>query len=83
MDLLCFYRFGTNLREQVLTIGDCTKYETQTFFRERIVPRVPERLRAGLDFAELWEAFGGKLAHWNDFVTDYSVYSVTVCTTWI
>jgi len=35
------------------------------------MPRVPERLQAALHFEELFEAFGGKLAHWNDYITDY------------
>jgi len=25
----------------------------------------------GLDFETLFEAFGGKLAHWQDYITDY------------
>ncbi|KAF8892892.1 hypothetical protein BD779DRAFT_1436351 [Infundibulicybe gibba] len=56
---------------KIITIGDCSKLETRTFFRDRILPRVPERLRSGLDFESLYEAFGGKLAHWHDYVTDY------------
>lgn len=32
---------------------------------------MPERLHAGLDFERLYDAFGGKLAHWQDYVTDY------------
>ena len=35
------------------------------------MPSLSERLRSGLDFEGLYEAFGGKLAHWQDFVTDY------------
>ena len=30
-----------------------------------------ERLQEGLSFDELWDAFGGKLAHWQDYITDY------------
>lgn len=56
---------------QILTIGDCTKPETRAFFRDRIIPHVPERLRMGLSFEHLWDAFGGKLAHWQDYITDY------------
>jgi hypothetical protein len=36
-----------------------------------MIPRVPERLRAGLDFEALFEVFGGKLAHWQDYIADY------------
>lgn len=35
------------------------------------MPRVPERMRGKLDFELLYDAFGGKLAHWNDYITDY------------
>ncbi|KAF7968000.1 hypothetical protein HWV62_32198 [Athelia sp. TMB] len=56
---------------KIITIGDCTRAETQQYFRERLAPRMSERLQAGLSFDELWDAFGGKLAHWQDYVTDY------------
>jgi hypothetical protein len=41
------------------------------YYRERLLSRVPERLQAALHFEELFEAFGGKLVHWNDYITDY------------
>ncbi|EJF61846.1 hypothetical protein DICSQDRAFT_59695 [Dichomitus squalens LYAD-421 SS1] len=56
---------------KIITIGDYPKAETRKFFRERILPSVHERLRPGLDFEKLYEAFGGKLAHWQDYITDY------------
>jgi hypothetical protein len=56
---------------QIITIGDCSKAETRTYFEERILPRVPERLRSGLEFERLYEAFGGRLVHIQDYVTDY------------
>ncbi|KAJ6590977.1 hypothetical protein DFH09DRAFT_908072 [Mycena vulgaris] len=56
---------------KIITVGDCSKAETRAFFNERILPRVPHRLRARLDFERLYEAFGGKLAHWHDYCTDY------------
>ncbi|OBZ66940.1 hypothetical protein A0H81_13269 [Grifola frondosa] len=56
---------------KIITIGDYPKSEARRFFRERILPSVPERLRLGLDFERLYDAFGGKLAHWQDYVTDY------------
>jgi len=58
---------------QTITIGDCTKSETKSYFRDHILPRVPERLRPTLRFEVLYDAFGGKLAHWHDFVTDYGM----------
>ncbi|KZT63491.1 hypothetical protein DAEQUDRAFT_680297 [Daedalea quercina L-15889] len=56
---------------KIITIGDYPKADTRRFFRERILPSVPEGLRPKLDFEQLYEAFGGKLAHWQDFITDY------------
>ncbi|RPD53733.1 hypothetical protein L226DRAFT_469903 [Lentinus tigrinus ALCF2SS1-7] len=56
---------------KIITIGDHPKAETRKFFRERMLPDVPERLRSGLDFEKLYDAFGGKLAHWQDYITDY------------
>ncbi|CCL99349.1 uncharacterized protein FIBRA_01367 [Fibroporia radiculosa] len=59
------------LHVEIITVGDYPKVDTRRFFRERIVPIVPETLRSGLEFERLYEAFGGKLAHWQDYVTDY------------
>jgi len=59
------------LVEKIITIGDCSKAETRVFFEERVLPRVPERLRSGLEFERLYEAFGGRLVHIQDYVTDY------------
>ena len=56
---------------QIITIGDYPKLETRKYYREHILPGVPEQLRRGLDFDKLYDAFGGKLAHWQDYITDY------------
>ncbi|PFH51124.1 hypothetical protein AMATHDRAFT_143293 [Amanita thiersii Skay4041] len=56
---------------KILTIGDCSKSETRIYFRDHLLTRIPERIRPGLDFEQLFDAFGGKLAHWNDYITDY------------
>ncbi|OCH92755.1 hypothetical protein OBBRIDRAFT_811484 [Obba rivulosa] len=56
---------------KIITIGDYPKSETKRFYLERILPSVPEQLRSGLHFDRLYEAFGGKLAHWQDYITDY------------
>ncbi|KAI9056297.1 hypothetical protein FKP32DRAFT_1599023 [Trametes sanguinea] len=56
---------------KIITIGDYPKNETRKFFRERILPSVPENLRGKLDFETLYDAFGGKLAHWQDYITDF------------
>jgi hypothetical protein len=64
--------------EKIITIGDCSKAETRVFFEERVSPRVPERLRSGLEFERLYEAFGGRLVHIQDYVTDYGGCLYTV-----
>ena len=58
----------------MITIGDCSKQETRKFYIDRILPRVPERLRGPLNFEVLYDAFGGKLAHWQDYITDFSSF---------
>ncbi|KAG1737469.1 uncharacterized protein EDB91DRAFT_477547 [Suillus paluster] len=64
---------------KIITVGDCTKTETRTFFVERMLPRVPENLRAGLSFDVLYDAFGGKLAHWQDYINDYGMLLLLFC----
>ncbi|KAG5725197.1 hypothetical protein E4T56_gene10166 [Termitomyces sp. T112] len=56
---------------KIMTIGDCSRSETKAYYRDKLLPLVPERLRLGLKFEILYEAFGGKLAHWRDYITDY------------
>jgi hypothetical protein len=56
---------------QIISLGDCSKEETRIFFHDRLLPSVPKALRAGLEFEELYSYFGGKLVHWNDYITDY------------
>lgn len=41
---------------------------------EKIVPTLDRRTIAGLNFERLYEAFGGKLAHWQDYITDYGQF---------
>ena len=57
---------------QILTIGDCTKEETRTYFQEQILPTVPDKLRNKLSFDELYNAFGGKLTHISDYVNSWT-----------
>ncbi|KAJ4489957.1 hypothetical protein J3R30DRAFT_3278378 [Lentinula aciculospora] len=56
---------------KIITIGDCSKAEARAFFREQMLPRIPQHIQYGLNFEVLYDAFGGKLVHWHDFVTDY------------
>lgn len=36
-----------------------------------MLPLIPEQHREALKFDDLWPAFGGKFAHWHDYVQDY------------
>lgn len=56
---------------KVMSIGDASKGEAQRYFTENLLPDVPENLRARLKFDELFEVFGGKLAHLADYVADF------------
>ncbi len=56
---------------KLLTIGDCTKDEIQKYYNECLLSEVPEPLRKNLEFSQIYEYFGGKLAHWSD-LTEYS-----------
>ncbi|KAF9267949.1 hypothetical protein L218DRAFT_970745 [Marasmius fiardii PR-910] len=56
---------------KIITIGDCSKSDTRKFFHEKLLPEVPQRLRPGLDFEKLYETFGGKLVHWQDYILDF------------
>ena len=58
----------------LLTIGDCSREETLSFFLEKVLPSVPQNLagKLGTHFEEVWEAFGGKLSHVNDYVASWA-----------
>ncbi|RXW20875.1 hypothetical protein EST38_g4981 [Candolleomyces aberdarensis] len=58
---------------KLISIGDMSKSEMRAYFRERVQPRladIPPNVRRP-DFETLYDAFGGKVAHWYDFITDY------------
>lgn len=59
--------------KQIISIGDCSRGETKSFFFDHLLPDVPESLKPGLrdQFDDLYKALGGKLAHWSDFVREY------------
>jgi hypothetical protein len=54
-----------------MSIGDAAKEEAHRYFQENLLAEVPENLKSGLHFEELFEVFGGKLAHLSDYVADY------------
>ncbi|EME84363.1 uncharacterized protein MYCFIDRAFT_195430 [Pseudocercospora fijiensis CIRAD86] len=57
---------------QIMTIGDVPREEAQTFYHEHILPSLPDGMQSKLTFDELYDAFGGKLAHLNDYVSSWS-----------
>jgi hypothetical protein len=56
---------------KLLTIGDCTKDEIRTYYKERLLSDIPKSLQKPLDFDKIHDYFGGKLAHWSDYLTEY------------
>lgn len=58
----------------ILTIGDCTAAETQAYFEETLLPTVPDELKSKVDFPAIYDAFGGKLSHINDYLSAW-IYS--------
>lgn len=64
---------------KLISIGDMSKSEMRAYFRDRVLPRLAEippttaNVRRP-DFETLYDAFGGKVAHWYDFITDYGEY---------
>ena len=57
---------------KLLTIGDCTKDKIREYYNDRLLHDVPEPLRKGLNFDQIHNYFGGKLAHWSDYLTEYA-----------
>jgi hypothetical protein len=56
---------------QILSIGDTSKPESATYWKDVLLPHVPEKLRHRLDFDECYKVFGGKLAHLADYVSEF------------
>lgn len=56
---------------QLVTIGDCSREETKAYFDDIIQDTIPEHLRHKISFEELYDAFGGKLAHISDYVSSW------------
>ena len=54
---------------QLLTLGDCTREDTHSYFQKQIMSSVPDNLASRLDFENIYDAFGGKLAHIHDYVS--------------
>ncbi|KAH8915167.1 hypothetical protein BT69DRAFT_1341666 [Atractiella rhizophila] len=55
---------------KIITIGDCSRGETLAFWIARLAPSITE-MGGKLTFEDVWNVFGGKLAHIQDYVTDY------------
>ena len=56
---------------KIQTIGDVSKIEAEAFFKDKLLPDVPEKLRSGFNFEDVYRVFGGKLAHLSDYAADY------------
>jgi len=56
---------------KIMTIGDTSREEAEQYFREHLLPDVPEAIRGHLKFDDIFEVFGGKLAHISDYVADF------------
>lgn len=61
--------FNVAQHTKIISIGDCSKIEARAYF-ERLLEHLQGDL--GLDFEEVYEVFGGKLAHLADFITEYT-----------
>lgn len=59
---------------QIITIGDCGREEALSYFLDQMLRSVPPRLASKLttSFEEIWDAFGGKLSHINDYVASWA-----------
>ena len=49
---------------RVYSVGDCSKVEAREYFFF-LLKYVPDGMKDGLDFEEVYKVFGGKLAHIN------------------
>ncbi|KAJ4350393.1 uncharacterized protein N0V89_009014 [Didymosphaeria variabile] len=58
---------------QLITIGDCSREETLSYFLDQMLRSVPPHLASNLTthFDDIWDAFGGKLSHINDYVASW------------
>ena len=56
---------------RILNVGDCSKAEIHQYFKEYLLPTIPDQMRASVDFEYWYGYFGGKLGHWSDSIADY------------
>ena len=56
---------------KIMSIGDIAKSEVLRYFNEVLLVDVPEDFKSKLDFEKIFEVLGGKLAHWQDYVSDF------------
>lgn len=55
----------------LMTIGDPSYEEAKEFYRQQLIPIIPDHLASKIDFEDLYDYFGGKLTHLSDFVADW------------
>ena len=49
---------------KLVSVGDCSKVEAREYYTD-LLKYVPDGMKDGLDFEEVYKVFGGKLAHIN------------------
>lgn len=64
-------QYNTMQHATILSMGDVSKNEASKFFQEDLLHHIPDNLRSGIAFEEVYEVMGGKLAHLSDYVTEY------------
>jgi len=55
----------------ILTIGDSTKQEAYSYFQEQMLPLIPDSLKPQISFDYIYDVFGGKLGHINDYTVSW------------
>lgn len=55
----------------ILTIGDSTKQEAYSYFQEQMLPLIPDNLKSEVSFDYIYDVFGGKLGHINDYIVSW------------
>ena len=70
--------FNISQHTKIFTIQDCTYNETKDFFYSTLIPATVEKLPSpGIvkqrlpKFDDIWDVFGGRLAHISDYIAEF------------
>lgn len=66
----------------LISVGDCSKAEAYAFYKDVLLEHIPDKLKGGVTFDELYRVFGGKLAHLTDYITEYVNSEGTIDREW-